>query len=253
MSLSAIDVPSKKSELLKRFEMAVSHFDTTDPAIKSAVDEARQECIERLESDETLEFLHDIDFDEGNEALNTLIGNYIRLTHTERMAERAEKAKVIAESRISLDTKLLHQVVEHHYCLDSDRGWTVNPYLRCVIADKEDEEQDGEDSRKNAEEFYRSIKDSISLYQGEVGTSELLKAGVVPKELKSAVAYSSNFALDLVVWMEVSGEPGVNMVRQIDNDTKYAVSIVKHQEMFAKPVHALAVLHLKLLRDPNHH
>ncbi|MES9831915.1 MAG: hypothetical protein ABW139_06690 [Candidatus Thiodiazotropha sp. DIVDIV] len=253
MSLSAIEVHDKRDDLLKRFEMAVSSFDTTDPAIKTAVEETRQECIDRLASDDALDILHEIDFEEGNAVLDTLIGNYIKLNHTERMAERAEKAKEIAESRINLDTKLLHQVIEQHYCLDSNNSWTVNPYLRCVIAVNDDEEQDDGDPREKAEQFYHSIKDFISLYQGEMGTSELLKAGVVPKELKSAVAYSNDFVMDLVIWMEVSGEHGVNMVRQIISDSKYAVSIVKHREMFAKPVHSLALLHLKLQKSSDHH
>ncbi|MEW8438212.1 MAG: hypothetical protein AB2689_08635 [Candidatus Thiodiazotropha taylori] len=59
------------------------------------------------------------------------------------------------------------------------------------------------------------------------------------------VNISKDFVEDVISWMDLAGEHGINMLKEILTDDSYAITVIKNKEIFPGPVHFLTVLHLK--------
>ncbi len=242
---------SQTEDLIARFEAVLRRIDTTDSIMQKVVEEIRAEGLENIQDFDPTEPLHVIDCSEGHEAIDDLIVSYVKLAHAKRKAKAAEKAMEIADKRVDLDKNQMNSVISDHYCLDpSGEGWLIRPFHRTVVAHKEKEENEQESfTREEILNVLESIGDFLSGYGGEQGLRQLIRAGAVPKELDPALAQGeaiASFVNDLIQWLEVSGSGGLELARQAATDADFAMNLVKHHEVFYKPLGFLALLRVKV-------
>ncbi len=231
---------------LQRLEHVLGSIEAQDPMLRAVVEKVREEGMKSLEDDVDGEVMP-IKLDVVHEAIDRVIMAYVMELYKERKVAMAKKEAEIAEERTKLESKVLHQCVADHLCIDPEDGqWRVSPFKRCLVRTPEQQEEDDR-GEVDVTVIVGAVRDFLQGYRGEKGLVELIEAGVVPQELAFIEQGEGEraFALDLIRWLETSGEPGRALALEIVDNQEQAKAVLMNQEIYGKPLVFLAMVRMK--------
>lgn len=240
------DMNENQKANLSLLEAVLSKIEGQDPVLKAMIEKVREEGVSSIEGGIVDDALR-IDFEAAHEAIDRVITAYVMELYKDRKLEMARKDAEIAEERRKLETRILHQCLADHFCIDLDNEkLAVSPFRRCLVPDSGQREGDDEGGIDPVATF-EGVRDFVRGYQGEKGLFDLVEAGVVPQEL-AFIERGDNeraFVLDLIRWLESSGEYGRSLAQEIIDDHDRATAVLKQRDVFGQPLAFLAILKVK--------